>query len=204
MDNNFDFGLKDYPIFDEDYRKTLNENILMYYYENEIGFETAGLFKKYLNSKMKLIMPFYNEVYKLQTETLKSKINANVDLEETFTRDTSNKNETNSNSTSSSQNNANNKSIFQDTPQGKIYQNDINNMQYATNVTIDNSNTNNNTNINDNATNNGTGTENYIKKIIGNNGNKYNYEVLLQVKNSIFNIDLQIINELSDLFMQIY
>ena len=32
MKNNFDFGLNDYPIFDENYRSTLNENILYYYY----------------------------------------------------------------------------------------------------------------------------------------------------------------------------
>ena len=32
LDNGFDFGLKDYPIFDESYRSTLNQNILNYYF----------------------------------------------------------------------------------------------------------------------------------------------------------------------------
>ena len=45
IQNNFDFGLNEYPIFNETYRNTLNTHILNYYYENEIGFETAELFK---------------------------------------------------------------------------------------------------------------------------------------------------------------
>ena len=43
IDNNFDFGLKDYPIFDEEYREHLNDMILKHYYMSEIGFETAAL-----------------------------------------------------------------------------------------------------------------------------------------------------------------
>ena len=38
IDNNFDFQMTEYPIFDENYRETLNHNILYHYYENEIGF----------------------------------------------------------------------------------------------------------------------------------------------------------------------
>ena len=30
LDNGFDFGLKNYPIFNEGYRSTLNQNILNY------------------------------------------------------------------------------------------------------------------------------------------------------------------------------
>ena len=63
IDNNFNFGLNSYPIFDENYRNTLNQNILNYYYESEIGVETAALFKKLLNARMQLIMPKYNKMY---------------------------------------------------------------------------------------------------------------------------------------------
>ena len=31
IDNNFDFGLQDYPLFNESYREILNNNILNYY-----------------------------------------------------------------------------------------------------------------------------------------------------------------------------
>ena len=62
IQSGFDLGLRNYPIFDENYRSKLNEKILNHYYMREIGFETAGLFKRYLNVKMEEIMPYYNPV----------------------------------------------------------------------------------------------------------------------------------------------
>ena len=70
IDNNFDFQMTNYPIFDENYRETLNINILHHYYENEIGFETAPLFRFYLNQKLNEIMPYYNELYKIQKQLI--------------------------------------------------------------------------------------------------------------------------------------
>lgn len=57
----FDF---DYPIFDEAYRPTLECNILRHYYTREIGAETVGLWKLWLDARMNEIMPYYNELYK--------------------------------------------------------------------------------------------------------------------------------------------
>ena len=74
VENHFDLGLKDYPIFDEDYRQGLNNKIINHFYFREIGFETAGLFKWYLNQK---IMPYYNQLYK--SELLKFNPFYNVD-----------------------------------------------------------------------------------------------------------------------------
>ena len=64
IENHFDIGLKNYPIFDENYRKILNEKIINHYLFNEIGMETAELFKFYLNTTMREIMPYYNQLYK--------------------------------------------------------------------------------------------------------------------------------------------
>lgn len=64
VENNFDFGLKDYPIFDENYRELLNKKIIDHFYFREIGFETTELFKFYLNRTMREIMPYYNQLYK--------------------------------------------------------------------------------------------------------------------------------------------
>lgn len=200
MDNKFDFGLKDYPIFDESYRETLNNNILMHYYENEIGFETAGLFKIYLNQKMFEIMPYYNELYKVQKRILETDSLANVNLTETFTRDTSTN--TSSNSASSSTGISKSKNVEQATPQGKLKYEDVDNFSYASNLTMDKNDTSNS--VKDSASGKSSGNENYIKTIIGNNGNKYNIDILEQLKNNLMNIDLMIINDLNELFMQIY
>ena len=200
IDNNFDFKMTSYPIFDENYRNTLNQNILYHYYESEIGFETAPLFRFYLNQKLNEIMPYYNELYRLQKDILESGLTNNVNLTETFKRDTA----TNTNSNSTSQNNGTNKgkNVFLDTPQGNTYKGDIDSTNYATNVTWNKNDTTND--ITDNSTSNGTGIENYIKTIVGNNGNKYEIDVLTQVKDNLLNIDLLIINELNDLFMGIF
>lgn len=64
IENNFDIGLKNYPIFDENYRELLNQKIINHYYFREIAMETAELFKRYLNTTMNEIMPYYNQLYK--------------------------------------------------------------------------------------------------------------------------------------------
>jgi len=56
----FDF---EYPIFDEEYRPVLESKILKHYYTREIGFETYGLWKLKLDTKMNEIMPYYNQMY---------------------------------------------------------------------------------------------------------------------------------------------
>lgn len=194
IDNNFDFKMTDYPIFDENYRETLNHNILHHYYENEIGFETAPLFRFYLNQKLNEIMPYYNELYKVQKKLIDDKLLLNnVNL----TEELKGRNTTQTSSTSQSTNKG--KNLFQDTPQGNISQQDINAQNvYATNITL------NDNSINDNSSANGSGTNEYIKTIIGNNGGKFNIDVLNDIKNNLMNIDLMVIDELYDLFMQIF
>ena len=194
IDNNFDFQMTSYPIFDETYRNTLNNNILHHYYENEIGFETAPLFRFYLNQKLNEIMPYYNELYKVQKKLINDNLLLNnVNLSEEL----KGKNTTTTSSTSQSINKG--KNLFQDTPQGNISQQDINAQNvYATNITL------NDNSINDNSSANGSGTNEYIKTIIGNNGGKFNIDVLNDIKNNLMNIDLMIINDLNELFMQIF
>lgn len=217
IDNNFDFQMTNYPIFDENYRETLNHNILYHYYENEIGFETAPLFRLYLNQRLNEIMPKYNELYKAQKNLIDNNLLLNnVNLTESLnghnTKQDTNNTTTTTSSTSQSINSgtSNNKNLFQDTPQGQISNTDINNQTWATNLTLD-SNTTNNT-INDSSSGNGTSnntlnsneSNNYIKTIIGNNGGKFNIDILNDIKNNLMNIDLMIIDELYDLFMQIF
>ena len=191
IDNDFDFGLDDYPIFNETYRNTLNNNILNYYYNSEIGFETAELFKFYLNNTLKLIMPKYNILYQKQEQTLLNVFD-NVNLTENSTRD--NTNSTESSSTSLS----NNKNLFQDTPQGQLDFTELENQNWATNYTI------NKKSITDTSESSGEGNEEYECTIHGNNGNKYNVDLLNDIKNNIMNIDMMIINELQDLFMGLF
>ena len=198
IDNNFDFGLKDYPIFDEDYREHLNDMILKHYYMAEIGFETAALFKQYLNNKMEEIMPYYNTLYQLQKDLLNNAggIDQNVNLTETYTHNVN----TEGTSASTSNSDSENKGVTQNTPQGNLVNQNINNFNYADGITMGSSNSN----ISDNSNTSGKTVEDYIKKIQGNNGQRYAYEVLIEVKKNILSIDLEVINQLEDLFMGIF
>lgn len=193
IDNNFDFKMNSYPIFDENYRNTLNQNILYHYYENEIGFETAPLFRFYLNQKLNEIMPYYNELYKVQKKLIDENLLLNnVNLTETL----HGSNTTKTSSTSQSLNNG--KNLYQDTPQGQISKTDIDNQTWATNLTL------NKNEIEDESSATGNGTNEYLKTIIGNNGGKFNIDVLNDIKNNLMNIDLMIINDLNELFMGIF
>lgn len=193
IDNNFDFQMTNYPIFDENYRQTLNNNILYHYYNSEIGFETAPLFRLYLNQKLNEIMPKYNALYTAQ----KNIIDNNLLLNNTkITESLQGSNTTQS--TSQNASTSSSKNLFQDTPQGTIASTDIDNQTWATNLNL------NRGTINDSSNANGSGTNAYIKTIIGNTGGKYNIDLLNDIQNKLNSIDLMIINELQDLFMGIF
>lgn len=207
--NNFDFGLDSYPIFDEEYRETLNNNILNYYLESEIGFETAELFKRILNDRMALIMPKYNKMYEAQDVLLEDGILGNVSLKELLSRTTGNTSAQtdNGHASQTGSSTSNNKNLYQDTPQGTISMQTLDTENvYATNFTIDR-NTNSST-VTDSSTSRrdftNNGTDNYVKTIVGNNGRKYNVDVFNDLVSKLKNIDMLIINELQDLFMGIF
>lgn len=54
----------DYPVFDEKYKEHLEKQILLQYYMREIGLETPGRWKLALMQRLRLIMPYYNGLYK--------------------------------------------------------------------------------------------------------------------------------------------
>lgn len=157
----FDF---DYPIFDTNYKAVLETKILKHYYLYEIGCETYGLFKLFLDTKLNEIMPYYNQLY-LSANIQFNPFN-NYEITESYTGDKQNKgdkqsnNSTTSNSTSKSvidsdktnittdsatnsvnqhtSDTNNNKSLYADTPQGDI--DGLITEKYLTNATIDTNN----------------------------------------------------------------
>lgn len=68
----------DFPIFDENYRLTLEKAILRHFYTREICEETYGLWKLRLEDKLNLIMPYYNKLY--ESELLEFNPLYDVDL----------------------------------------------------------------------------------------------------------------------------
>lgn len=180
----FDF---DYPIFDEAYRPVLEQKILDTYYFREIGLETVGQFKHFLKNKLQRIMPYYNEQYRALEVFKTYDPYINKDMTTTQKRTSTQESDVSTKSTGSG------KSIFSDTPQARLEGKD-----YATNLNEDDSETTGE------STGTATTTDEYIETIKGFDGMKYASEVYLGVKETIINLDQMIIDELSDLFMNVY
>lgn len=152
----FDF---EYPIFDVGYKKTLETKIIKHYYTQEIGFEVVGLWKLYLDERLNLIMPYYNQLYQsalLKIEPLiniKNETSHNETANENHSQqntandttaeneknnqsvtDTKTSNTTESGTNSGSTNSENdNWTLSSDTPQGGLE--GVKSMEYLTNAT---------------------------------------------------------------------
>ena len=176
----FDF---DYPIFDEAYRAVLEQKIIDYYYFREIGLETVGQFKQFLKAKLNLKMPFYNKFYAAQVVFETYDPYKNKDVTQTDTREVS------GDSTNTS--NGDSKEIFQDTPS-----NELGDDNFATNIS-----TNTGTNT---GTSTSTTTESYISNLKGHDGMKYPSDILRDLRATFLNIDQMVIDDLADLFMNVY
>lgn len=246
-----------FPIWDENYRPILEKKILMHYFNKEIGLETVGLWKLYLEERLNLIMPYYNNLYattvkdydylsdtkieetytanKIQNEN--ANFSGNTDLTGNTTEDFTGKVQdtgkdtftgTGTNTTDNTQTQTT-KNLRSDLPQANYA-----NLDYGTqldegeqtntsheNNTIKNDSTNDRSNITD-TTNNDTvnvkqqtnqtssndvkttANDTYTRNRVGLNGGRSFTDLLMQYRDSLINIDNMVINELSDLFMNIF
>ena len=74
--NGFNFGLQDYPIFEEAYRQVLNRTILDYYRWYEIGYDNPMKWKERINAKLNRIIQSTKHFYKNVKFVMYLKINA--------------------------------------------------------------------------------------------------------------------------------
>lgn len=178
----------DFPIFDEKYRLPLECKILRHYYTREICEESVGLWKLRIENKMNEIMPYYNQLYK--SELLEFNPLYDVDYEREYERE--DKGETQVDNESDIKN----WNVFSDTPQGALT--NVENETYLTNAT---KNTNESEGSSTSTIDN---TEKYIEHIKGKqNGTSYS-KMLNEFRKTFLNIDMEIINELSDLFFGLW
>lgn len=191
IQNGYDIGLKDYPIFDESYRETLNNKIIMHYWIREIGAETAGLFKLYLNRTMDEIMPYYNQLYK----------SAQLDFDplNAYSYNETNMELENLESDGTRTDTADGKSLYSDTPQGLLDNGAIADEKYLTSATL------NDSSASSTANNLQKRNRNFEKKVRGNMYHNLS-ELLKDYRETFLNIDMEIINnpEIQNCFMKLY
>jgi hypothetical protein len=238
---NFDFGLNDYPIWNEDYRPILNNAILEYYLFREICFVNPIRWRRLLRNRMSIIMRNkYNALYNakakdfnpLYTMEMYEEYSHNVENTGTNTNNgetnyTTNSEINNTNSQTTEDTTTNHTSSLQITsnyPSEEMTENDLSSNLYVDGATKNTSDTNGSDNTTSNGTdstiNTGTDktinsangsntnntTESYSKKTYGSASDLSFAHAMVQFKDYCdqYNLDQQVIDELKDLFMNIW
>lgn len=202
----------DFPIYKEEHREELCKKILRTYYTREIGEETVGLWKLRLNTRLNNIMPYYNRFY--EEADLKFDPFRDVDLwteregsENETTGEQTNGSMTSNGSLERSTSNTR-EDAFNDTPQGRLV--DTRDLRYLTTFEkIDDNGSQHDATTGKNiseGTRDGTrDMKNSGKEHVSGKRNGKTYsEALLDYRKTYNNIDLRIINELKDLFIQLW
>ena len=202
-----------YPIFDEEYRSVLETKILKHYYTREISGESFGIWQLWLDTRLNEIMPYYNKLY--LSELIEFNPMYDVDLTTTrdIAKDSDKSGNTSSNVDEESQYTTADKNdhwdMYQDTPSGGL--NGVRQENYLTNarhVTDDTTGSTGGTTGSTDST--GTysetinDTEDYLEKIVGKTGGKSYSQMLNEFRDTFLNIDTMIINDLSDLFFNLW
>lgn len=189
----FDFY---YPLFDEEYRIQLETKILRHYYTREICAESIGLWKLWLCDRMNMIMPYFNQLY----ESAKLEFNPLYDVDLTTQHETNSTGDGTTSSTAENRASSTEYELFSDTPQGALTGVDSEN--YLTNATKNTSN--NSSNSTGNVTSTNTATENFTETITGKRGGVTYSKMLKEYRETFLNIDKQVIDSLSDLFITLW
>ena len=212
ISNSWNKIFDNFPIFDESYRSVLCSKILKHYYTREISAETVGLWQLWLNTRMGEIMPYYNKLYEsalLEFDPFKD-TNYSRNHGGTFTGDTvrNGRSEIDVDNSVTSNGTSNSKNLFSDTPQGAIT--NIENESYLTNATLIKDTDTNTTTTDGNSTTQNTettgitNTDNWIETIVGKQSTVSYSKLLQEFRDTFLNIDVMIINDLGDLFMNLW
>lgn len=194
--------------FDESYRSVLCKKILKHYYLREIGSETVGIWKLWLNTKLEEIMPYYNQLYKsalLEFDPLKD-----YSVERTHKRTgidgKTSSTEVSENSSGSSSNNVTDRELYSDTPQGGL--NGLESENYLTsarkNTSVGDSNSSVTSKSGTDYTESVNSTEDYTEKVAGKVGSSSYSKMLNEFRETMLNIDMKVINEFEELFFGLW
>lgn len=187
-----DFGLLDYPIYDETYRAPLNQKIIDHFWNREIGQETPDMFRLALRRKLNEIMPYYNQQYAASAITVDPLKTMGINNSSTGHGTVA----ATGTSTQNSGSDAKSRAVASETPQTRL----AGNADYATsaqdnisNTTATGSNTENSSNTQDS-----TGTS----ATTGFTGQQS--ALVFQHRQTLVNVDMMIIDELENLFMLVW
>ena len=191
------FKLFDFPynLYNNDLKPWFEEKFYQHFMFYEIGFDTIGMFKQRLMTKLNDIYPYYKQLYETEIRSKGIDFMLNKDLKESYVR------ELTSNSNSNQESNVTSNSL---STAGQLTPSLIANSEkidkFMDSAQKDNSSSNS-TSIGES---NGNSREEYTLTSQGNIGITSSAELLTKWRETILNIDLMIFEECNDLFMQIF
>ena len=216
----------DYPFYNDNIedKKEFEELFEKYFYFREIGFETPDRFKMKLESKLKLIMPYYRQLALTEwnkVKTVELMMNSK-NLTETTTHEqtlsgTSTNSGTSTSSINQSTNGSNNSTLSQSSKESRLengvssvslsdgYLTGVSESSQTTTDTISNNGTQSGTSEEQATTNTNqtiTDTTTFTSK--GDIGIQTPAYAIAEWRKVIINLNEQIIKECEDLFMKIY
>lgn len=213
----------DVEFFIKSHKKEFCKKLLKHYYTREIGAETVGLWKLWINERLEILLPKYNQFYKSESFEIVNpfvnqkserimndigKMKEGATEEEDQNRNVSGKE---NKSEKVTEENAT-KEKFSDTPQGGL--DGMENDKYLTNATISSNNSDRDYNADlekeekENLARTRmtekevTDSKNVTESIKG--FNKSQAELLEEYRQSILNIDKIFIEEFEDLFISLW
>lgn len=173
-----------FNFYDENKRKDICCKILKHYYMREIGEETYGLWRLRMNTVMSEIVDYYNALYKSAEIKFNPLLNKEITTEYSDSGSSS--------GSSSAEEKSTNK--YLDTPQSNI--GNLEENKYLTNARL----------VNGNGTT--TGSSNYENSsketVTGKDGGESYSKLLNEYRETLLKIDIQLINEFADCFMNIF
>lgn len=182
-------------------KATFEQKVIDHYRFRQIGQETPARFAHYFRSKIREIMPYYVQVYEFDAKF------RNIDdplesynLVETFEQATTGMGRVSGSNTSETSGTSENLSKFSDTPQGNVANLDM----YLTNATQVTGNDSGTSESNTESDSESSGTTQHTLTRKGNIGVQPLGGEVENIRNAFINIDMQIIEELSNLFLKIY
>ena len=191
------FNLFDFPynLYDNDLKPWFEEKFYQHFMFYEIGFDTIGMFKQRLMSKLNDIFPYYKQLYETEIRSKGIDFMLNKDLKESYVR------ELTSNSNSNQESNVSSNSL---STAGQLTPSLIANSQKIDKFMDSAQKDNSSSNSTSTGESNGNSKEEYTLTSQGNIGITSSAELLTKWRETLLNIDLMIFEECNDLFMQIF
>ena len=191
------FKLFDFPynLYDNDLKPWFEEKFFQHFMFYEIGFDTIGMFKQRLMSKLNDIFPYYKQLYETEIRSKGIDFMLNKDLKERYVR------ELTSNSNSNQESNVSSNSL---STAGQLTPSLIANSQKIDKFMDSAQKDSGTSNSISTGESNGNSREEYTLTSQGNIGITSSAELLTKWRETLLNIDLMIFEECNDLFMQIF